>query len=272
MGSCLSLNCASCDMFSCNHFYEKKGYESNMRTDMDGITFSHYSLTSETSFLDLYPTLKFMENDQSSNSVMTNGSCCADYDHWRHSGLPLIDDDNVEESCCQQNSNRTISANYHCKSNQSVPELKISEANGPNTSSLMIADSDISGVTVGVTNKMNNVRSKAMILDASCESNYSNDAMKDKFACDLLEPSSIEDQIDERIQLHPTSTFGYSSLDDEGNTKRSRSPFSSRFHFNNRVRMRRSLTPNQNVTENHPRLSVFRRRNTVQDQISQDKS
>ena len=271
MGSCLSLNCASCDMFSCNHFYERKGYESNMRTDMDGITFSHYSLTSETSFLDLYPTLKFMENDQSSNSVMTNGSCCADYDHWRHSGLPLIDDDNVDENCCQQNSNRTISANYQSNTNQSVPELEISEANGPNTSSLMIADSDISGVTVGVSNQVNNVRNKAIILDTSCASNYSNDAMNDKFACDLLEPSSFEEQIDERVQLHPTSTFGYSNLD-EGNTKRSRSPFSSRFHFNKRVRMRRSLTPNQNVTENTPRLNVFRRRNTVQDQISQDKS
>ena len=136
----------------------------------------------------------------------------------------------------------------------------------------MNEDSDIYGVTVGVTNKMNNVRNKDIISDASCESNHSNDAMNDKFACDLLEPSSIEERIDERIQLHPTSTFGYSNLEDEGNTKRSRSPFSSRFHFNNRVRMRRSLTPNQNVTENNPRLNVFRRRNTVQDQISQDKS
>ena len=102
MGSCLSLNCASCDMFLGNTFYERKGYKSNIKNDLDGITFSHYSLTSETSFLDLYPTLKFMENDQSSNSVVTNGSCCADYDHWRHSGIPLIDDDKFEDKCSLQ--------------------------------------------------------------------------------------------------------------------------------------------------------------------------
>ena len=99
MGNCLSTHCARCDMVVTVPFHGKNGYCSNIKNDLHGSTFSHYSLTSDTSFLDLYPTLRYMENDQSSSSAFT-GSCCAEFNDWRHSSLPLIDDDDILELGC----------------------------------------------------------------------------------------------------------------------------------------------------------------------------
>ena len=286
MGSCLSLNCASCDMLCGNNFHGRKGYKSNVKNDLDGITFSHYSLTSETSFLDLYPALKFMENDQSSNSVMTNGSCCAEYDHWRHSGIPLIDDDNVDERCslsfhCENSSssfNPQISNQARtriCGSNvnQNISELKILEVNGPNTSSIMNGHNDLSGIDPEASKNMYNASKEALSKDTMSEMDDFDDSLKDKLTCDFLSPSSIEERIEEKLQLHPIlsdeSSFGYTNLDNHSKTINSKSPLTSRFHFNHRLRMRHSITPNQKDTEN-TRRNKFRRRNTIQDHISND--
>lgn len=51
-------------------------------SDLNGSTFSHYSLTSETSFLDLYPTIRYVESDSS---------------EWRRSSAPLLEEDEDEE-------------------------------------------------------------------------------------------------------------------------------------------------------------------------------
>ena len=286
MGSCLSLNCASCDMLCGNNFHGRQGYKSNVKNDLDGITFSHYSLTSETSFLDLYPALKFMENDQSSNSVMTNGSCCAEYDHWRHSGIPLIDDDNVDERCslsfhCEHNSslcNPQISNQARtrvCESNinQNVSELKILEVNGPNTSSIMNGHNDLPGIYPEASKNVYNASKDALSKDIMSEMGVTDDSLKEKLNCDFLSPSTIEESIEEKLQLHPRlteeSSFGYTNLENHAKTINSKSPLAARFPFSHRLRIRHSMTPNQRNTEN-TRLNIFRRRNTIQDHISNE--
>ena len=94
MGNCLSMDCVGHDMLIPIPFHGKSGYCSNIKNDLRGSTFSHYSLTSDTSFLDLYPALRYIENDQTSSSAFT-GSCCVEFSEWRHSSLPLIDDDDT---------------------------------------------------------------------------------------------------------------------------------------------------------------------------------
>jgi len=269
-----------------NNFHGRQGYKSNVKNDIDGITFSHYSLTSETSFLDLYPALKFMENDQSSNSLMTNGSCCAEYDHWRHSGIPLIDDDNVDETSslsfhCEYNSslcNPQISNQAQariCESNinQNVSELKILDVNGPNTSSIMNGHNDLPGIYPEASKNVYNASKEALSKDIMSEMDVADDSLKDKLTCDFLSPSSIEGRIEEKLQLHPRLTeelsFGYTNLKNHSETINSKSPLASRYLFNHRLRMRHSMTPNQKNTEN-TRLNIFRRRNTIQDHISNE--
>ena len=159
MGTCLSLDCASCDMCLDSALYERKGYQSNMKTkDLDRITFSHYSLTSETSFLDLYPTLRFMENDQSSSSPRTE-SCCSEYNNWRNSSLPLIDDgENVLAYRCTHTntSNDTKIFCSECMNNSHVmihndPEMpnkiKSMPINGPDSSSIMNSENNFTNTT-----------------------------------------------------------------------------------------------------------------------------
>ena len=286
MGSCLSLNCVNCDMFLGSSFHERKGYQSNMKSDLDGITFSHYSLTSETSFLDLYPTLKFMENDQSSNSAMS-GSCCVDYDHWRHSGLPLIDDDSVEGDypsafVCEHKSivDTSQSLNHpelrlpQSNTDQHLSEMQNSKGNGPNTSSIMSADNELSKVTLGVTKKIKTPINEVPTIDTFGGNKEYSDVLKDNFSSDLVASMAIDKRIEDRMQLNPAmnndSSFGYTNLDDECDDRNGKSPISSRFAFNNRLRMRRSLTPNPKNTENK-RLNMFRRRNTIQDQLGDEK-
>jgi len=50
------------------------------RRDLSGSTFSHYSLTSSNSYLDLYPGISYVESDTSSHQSQ-----------WRRSSAPLLD-------------------------------------------------------------------------------------------------------------------------------------------------------------------------------------
>ena len=98
-------------------------------------------------------------------------------------------------------------------------------------------------------------------------------ALKDEFDCEFLSRSSTEENSEERVHLHSNLSdeisFGYKTLDNANEAKYSKSPLSSRFQLNNRLRMRHSLTPNPKNTET-TRLNIFRRRNTVQDHKSNE--
>lgn len=63
MGSCLSLHCG-------------------LGQDLTGSTFSHYSLNSDSSYLDLYPGLRYAETEASLAEE--------DQASWRRSSVPLI--------------------------------------------------------------------------------------------------------------------------------------------------------------------------------------
>eukprot|EP00096_Caligus_rogercresseyi_P006981 TRINITY_DN2414_c0_g1_i2.p1 TRINITY_DN2414_c0_g1~~TRINITY_DN2414_c0_g1_i2.p1 ORF type:complete len:136 (+),score=35.05 TRINITY_DN2414_c0_g1_i2:618-1025(+) len=56
-------------------------------------TFSHYSLSSESSYLDLYPTFHYVEcNSSSTDDDVVSSS------HWRRSSVPLLDEETDEDS------------------------------------------------------------------------------------------------------------------------------------------------------------------------------
>ena len=59
MGSCLSTQC--CEYRSVNRDGIWPFGRNRSQCDLHGSTFTHYSLTSETSILDLYPTLGYEE-------------------------------------------------------------------------------------------------------------------------------------------------------------------------------------------------------------------
>jgi len=199
---------------------------------------------------------------------------------------PYRYDDNVDDRCslsfhCEHNSslcNPQISNQAQeriCENNinQNVSELKILEVNGPNTSSIINGHNDLSGIDPEVSKNTFNACKEVLSKDTMSEMDLIDDSLKDKLTCDFLSPSSIEERIEEKLQLHPIlsdeSSFGYTNLDNHSKTTSSKSPFASRFHFNHRLRMRHSMTPNQKNTENTGR-NLFRRRNIIQDHISNE--
>ena len=79
MGGCLSLRYKYC------------------QEDLQGNTFSHYSLTSATSCLDLYPTIRFVgeeeeEEDDDEEEVGEAEGASRRPNPWRRSSVPLIDE------------------------------------------------------------------------------------------------------------------------------------------------------------------------------------
>ena len=137
----------------------------------------------------------------------------------------------------------------------------------------MNGHNDLSGIDPEASKNMYNASKEALSKDTMSEMDDFDDSLKDKLTCDFLSPSSIEERIEEKLQLHPIlsdeSSFGYTNLDNHSKTINSKSPLTSRFHFNHRLRMHHSITPNQKNTEN-TRRNIFRRRNTIQDHISND--
>lgn len=91
--------------------------------DLHGSTFSHYSLTSDTSCLDLYPGLKYAENDQTST-----------VSEWRRSSVPLIDqwehDPQVHVTTIDQ-SGVVFSKEYPAKWQQCYPDSESESAANP---------------------------------------------------------------------------------------------------------------------------------------------
>jgi hypothetical protein len=267
MGTCLSLNCARCDMCLDSAFYERKGYQSNMKTkDLDRVTFSHYSLTSETSFLDLYPTLRFMENDQSNSSARTE-SCCEEYNNWRNSSLPLIDDveNALEHRCTHTNdSKETNMVCSDCLNDSHVmvhnnPEMinksKNMTINGPDTSSIMNSENKFSNNTECRIESINGSR-----LDEYSQS-YDNfvgdpftakldykDTSKDELERDIDAPLSVEEEVQGAGMLPPKlkedTCFGYTNLGDELNIISQRSRLASRLKFNKKLKISDALCSN----------------------------
>jgi len=66
-------------------------YLLHKNSDMNEPTFSHYSLNSSSSYLDLYPSLRYMEADTVSQRS-----------EWRRSSAPLLDSESGSSYYCAQ--------------------------------------------------------------------------------------------------------------------------------------------------------------------------
>jgi len=67
------------------------------RPDLNGPTFSHYSLTSSDSYIDLYPGLSYVESESSSNKAQ-----------WRRSSAPLLDSESSQRKVLHTYSSTTL--------------------------------------------------------------------------------------------------------------------------------------------------------------------
>ena len=288
MGNCLALNCVSCDRFVGIRYYGKKGYQGNLtKTELDGITFSHYSLTSDTSFLDLYPTLKFVENDEISGSAVTSGSFCGDYRNWRHSSMPLIDDDvSLSESegvyiladrnktcldCPGDNTETMLKRNT-----KSLNKIKIIENNVNDTSDITNFKNNLTmaGGTSNATESISlkeNMPSRSIIEDRlKTNAGISNGAMKENVRMNIVAPLSIEEELDDIVMLNPIlgkdSNFSYTNLDNEANVKSVLSRVGLRLKFNKKSQIGNSTTTKATCVEKKV-TNIFQRKNKIRDQI-----
>ncbi|XP_023340465.1 uncharacterized protein LOC111710587 [Eurytemora carolleeae] len=90
-------------MGNCLYILEKR--------DLNGPTFSHYSLTSNSSFLDLYPGLSYVESE----------SCYPGcQETWRRSSAPLIDLEASSSNCSSPGSSHLQSSILHLHSSTST--------------------------------------------------------------------------------------------------------------------------------------------------------
>ena len=260
MGSCLSSNFVTCDMFIPIPCCGKKRYHRKVGDDLNGITFSHYSLTSDTSFLDLYPTFKFMEQDHSCGSVATNGSYQGEYGNWRHSGVPLIDDD-ADDVFTQQCSHCLLKSHEQClkcfNDSQKILTSKNSsqsnENNGPNTSSLMNADDELfdnstsSPIMTKSDDRVYGHNRKGHIISHSQCDRERKDLVQDAdFRCrnntsiSLSDEVNIKDHSEFHINANDESDFGYINLNHPDNCKTDQ----------NRLRTRRKHFETRRPTKN----------------------
>ncbi|CAB4067445.1 unnamed protein product [Lepeophtheirus salmonis] len=81
--------------------------------DLHESTFSHYSLTSESSYLDLYPTFHYVESLHPDSSSC-NGSVVSE---WRRSSVPLIEEDEDGENGESDTNLSDYNSHHHSPSN-----------------------------------------------------------------------------------------------------------------------------------------------------------
>ena len=85
----------------------------NSDRDLHGSTFSHYSLTSETSILDLYPTLKYVEQDAGGRDESAEIHLGPDWD-W-DDGRPPETPLQPTEGLRKRNTNESEQSRFFCK-------------------------------------------------------------------------------------------------------------------------------------------------------------
>ena len=291
MGNCLFSNCAGCDMVIAAPFYGNKGYQGNLKSDLSGRTFSHYSLTSDTSFLDLYPTLKYMEQDQSSSSGMS-GSWRGELSDWRHSSLPLIDDDeSILETTCNHvgvDENRICSVCYsHTHGTVKIVQEynnafanKCIEGNEPHNVSDKHSNIEFLMLT-DILHKDNNI-SKERTCSQAYGSNTRNNfdvpqadsfRVKDELVMEVCAPLSIEEELDDISNgtslLNKEWCVDYTNLNGEENSSAAKTNLNTRNKFNWKTNIFHSVTSIHQIRERNG-IPIFFRRNKVQNE-SRDK-
>ena len=281
MGSCLSSNFITCDMFIPIPFCGKKRYHRNAGDDLNGITFSHYSLTSDTSYLDLYPTFKFMEQDHSCGSVATSGSYQGEHGNWRHSGVPLIDDD-ADDVFTQQCSHCLLKSHKQClecfNDSQKILTSKNSsqtnENNGPNTSSIMSADNELldnltsSPTMIKGDGGVYGYNSKGHILSHGHCDQERNDLVQDAdFRCrnntsiSLSDEVNIKDHSEFHINANDESHFGYINLNHSDNCKDDQNRLRTRRkHFKTRKSTKSESSSQSYIGTNAPHTFLWRQK------------